>query len=143
MFHLAYYIYCPNYKTELYSKQALFILTSAIKRSIRKLVLFKIIMNMKGLCIVSGVILIAGIIPTWPYSYYILLRWAIFFSAIIAVYGFYNSKLFGWSLVFGAIAFLFNPIIPIYLTRQIWAPIDLVTGSLYFIAGFLTKKNKK
>lgn len=95
---------------------------------------------MKWLCIASGILLIAGIIPSWSYTYYILLRWAIFFSAIITAYGFYNSKLTGWALVFGAIALLFNPIIPVYLTRQIWTPIDLVTAVLYFIAAFSTKK---
>ena len=99
-------------------------------------------MNMKGLCIVSGIILIAGIIPSWPYDYYVLLRWAIFFSALITAYGFYNSKLTGWTLVFGAIAFLFNPIIPVYLTRQIWTPIDLVAGVLYFLAAFSSKEKK-
>ena len=97
-------------------------------------------MNMKWLCIASGIILIAAIIPSWPYNYYVFLRWAIFISAIITAYGFYNSKLTGWTLVFGAVAILFNPIIPVYLTRQIWTPIDLVAGILYFIAGFSTKK---
>lgn len=97
-------------------------------------------MNMKWLCIASGIILIAGIIPYWPYDYYVLLRIAIFISAIITAIGFYNSKLTGWVLVFGAIAFLFNPKTTVYLTRQIWTPIDLVAGILYFIAGFSVKK---
>lgn len=95
---------------------------------------------MKWLCVASGIILIAAIIPSWPYDYYVLLRWAILISAIITAYGFYNSKLTGWALAFGALAILFNPIIPVYLTRQIWTPIDLIAGILYFIAGFSVKK---
>ncbi|HVT01120.1 MAG TPA: DUF6804 family protein [Patescibacteria group bacterium] len=97
-------------------------------------------MNIKWLCIASGIILILAIIPTWPYSYYVLLRWAIFISSLIVAYGFYISKVTGWALVFGAIAFLFNPIFPVYLTRQTWAPIDLISAVLFFIAGFSKKK---
>jgi len=97
-------------------------------------------MNIKWLCVASGVILILAIVPTWPYSYYILLRWAIFISSIIVAAGFYNSKITGWALVFGAIAFLFNPIFPVYLNRQTWTPIDLVSAILFFIAGFSKKK---
>lgn len=97
-------------------------------------------MNIKLLCVASGVILILAIVPNWAYSYYILLRWAIFVSSIIVAYGFYKSKITGWALVFGAIAFLFNPIFPVYLTRQTWTPIDLISATLFFIAGFSNKK---
>ncbi len=97
-------------------------------------------MNIKWLCVASGVILILAIIPTWPYSYYVLLRWAIFITSIIVAIGFYNSKVTGWAWVFGAIAFLFNPLFPIYLTRTTWTPIDLISAVLFFIAGFSKKK---
>lgn len=97
-------------------------------------------MNLKWLCIASGIILLLAIIPTWPYGYYILLRWAIFTSSILVAVGFYNSKLTGWSLIFGGIAFLFNPIFPIYLSRQMWTPIDLLSAVLFFIAAYSKRK---
>lgn len=97
-------------------------------------------MKIKWLSVASGIILLLAIVPSWPYSYYILLRWAIFISSMIVAYRFYNSKGTGWALAFGAVAFLFNPIFPIYLTRQTWAPIDLVSAVLFFIAGFSKKK---
>jgi hypothetical protein len=97
-------------------------------------------MNIKLLCVASGIILLLAIVLSWPYSYYILLRWAIFASSIIVAIGFYNSKVTGWALVFGAVAFLFNPIFPVYLTRQTWTPIDLISAVLFFIAGFSKKK---
>lgn len=97
-------------------------------------------MNIKWLCIASGVILLLAIIPTWPYEYYILLRWVIFASSILVAYSFYKSKLTGWALVFGAIAYLFNPIFPIFLSRQMWTPIDLISAVLFFIAAYSKKK---
>lgn len=100
-------------------------------------------MNVKWLCIASGVGLVLAIIPTWPYGYYILLRWGIFISSIIVAYTFYNSKLPAWTFIFGAIAFLFNPIFPIHLTRATWTPIDLIGASLFFLAGYSVKKEKR
>lgn len=97
---------------------------------------------MKWLAIASGIALILAIIPSWPYDYYIFLRWFVFISSIIIAYGFYKSKLTGWTLVFGAIAFLFNPIFPIYLSRSSWTPIDLITSILYFTSAFSVKNNK-
>jgi hypothetical protein len=97
-------------------------------------------MNIRWLCIASGIILMLAIIPSWEYSYYILLRWAIFISSIIVAIGFYNSKITGWALVFGAIAFLFNPIFPVYLSRQMWTPIDFISAVLFFIAAYSKKK---
>lgn len=95
---------------------------------------------MKWICIVSGILLALGILQ-WPYGYYILLRWLIFGSAALVAIGFYNSKFTGWALAFGVIAFLFNPMVPVYLTRQTWVSIDLICSVLFFIAGF-AKKSK-
>ncbi len=100
-------------------------------------------MNMKGLCVVSGIVLLLAILPTWPYSYYILLRWFIFVASIIVAYGFYKSKLTGWALVFGAVAFLFNPLFPVYLNRNTWTPIDFVAAILFFLAAYSNKKAER
>ena len=40
-----------------------------------------------------------------------------------------------WALwTFGLVALLFNPLIPIYLTRELWVPIDLLTAILFVVA---------
>jgi len=95
-------------------------------------------MNIKWLCISSGLLLFLAILY-WPYAYYVLLRWVIFISASIVAYSFYKSKFPAWVLTFGGIAFLFNPIYPVYLTREIWAPIDLISAVLFFRVAFLKK----
>lgn len=97
-------------------------------------------MNIKWLCIASGVLLLLAIPSGWPYDFYILLRWVISISSIIVAYGFYKSKLTAWTFIFGAVAFLFNPIMPIYLNKSSWILIDFVSAGLFFLAGYSTKK---
>jgi len=97
-------------------------------------------MNIKWLSIISGVLLLLAILPGWPSSFYILLRWAIFISSIIVAYGFYKSKITAWIFIFGAVAFLFNPIAPMYLGKSTWVIFDFIGAILFFVAGFSKKK---
>ena len=98
-------------------------------------------MNTKWLGVVSGVMLLLAI-PTWPYAYYIFLRWFIAASSIIVAYGFYKSELKGLTLVFGAIALLFNPIIPFYMSKSTWIPIDFVSAILFLVTAYVPKNEK-
>lgn len=91
-------------------------------------------MNMKWLCIVAGALLLLAIPTGWPSSFYVLLRWFIFIASAIVAYGFYTSKISAWALVFGAVAFLFNPIAPIYLGKSTWVIFDFISAILFFIA---------
>jgi hypothetical protein len=97
-------------------------------------------MNIKWLCLASGILLLLGIPTGWPDSYYILLRWAILISSAVVAYGFYKSKLKGWALVFGAIAILFNPIMPFYLNKSTWVILDFIGACLFFVAGYSVRK---
>ncbi len=96
-------------------------------------------MNIKWLCIASGIALLLAILD-WPYAYYIFLRWAISISSTIVAYNFYNSKLQGWALVFAGVAFLFNPILPIYQAKSTWVFFDFIIAMLFFMAAFSTKR---
>ncbi|MDP2638163.1 MAG: hypothetical protein Q8P26_03825 [Candidatus Levybacteria bacterium] len=89
---------------------------------------------MRWLCIVSGIVLLLAIPTGWPYSFYILLRWAIFISSIIVAYGFYKSNILAWAFIFGAVAFIFNPIAPLYLGKSTWVIFDFIGAALFFLA---------
>lgn len=99
-------------------------------------------MNIKWPSIISGVLLLLGILNGWPYTYYILLRWIVCSSAIFNALGFYKSKLTGWVFVLGAIAFLFNPIFPVYMNKSSWVGIDLVAAIVFFLAALSVKSKK-
>lgn len=100
-------------------------------------------MNIKWLCIISGGLLIMAIPTGWPYDFYILLRWVISIFSIIVAYNFYTSKRQAWVLIFGAVAFLFNPILPVYLSKSSWVIFDFIVAIIFFIAAHLYKEVKK
>lgn len=100
-------------------------------------------MNIKWLGIITAVLLLLAI-PSgwWPYGYCVFLRWVVCFSSAIISYNFYKSKLSGWTFTFAGIAFLFNPIAPIYLDKSSWVLIDLVAVVLFFYISLFMQKNE-
>lgn len=80
----------------------------------------------------TAAMLAAAVLP-WPYGYYSLLRvvatGVFIFASIFAFRG--RSPGHGFALL--VLAALFNPVAPIYLTRALWAPIDL-GAAIYLIA---------
>jgi hypothetical protein len=81
--------------------------------------------------IASALLLLAT--ERMPYGYYTLTR---IVSCSLAVYFAYV----GWdggalsrvlSTIFGIVAVLFNPILPIYLSRRTWYPIDISVAVVF------------
>ena len=69
-----------------------------------------------------------------PYLYYRFLR---LFTFIVSGYGLYQSvkikdKLFSW--LFGIIAFIFNPIFPLYFNKGLWHIIDVISGLILLVS---------
>ena len=73
----------------------------------------------------AGMLLIA-LLPM-PYGFYTALRIVVCIAACYLVYFEYGraSRVSGWLVFLIALAIVFNPVIPIYLAREIWAPIDV------------------
>jgi len=97
-------------------------------------------MEMKSICIVCGILLLLAIPSWWPYGFYILLRWIMCAVSVYVAYGFYKSKLSGWSLIFCILALVFNPIVPVYLNKVSWIPIDLFGAVLFFVVAYSIKR---
>ena len=87
--------------------------------------------------IVPAVALIVALADL-PYGYYTLLRITVTICAGVIIYIAYQScgTLTPSIIFFGGITLLFNPIAPVHLTREIWAPIDIATA-IVFIAHFV------
>lgn len=77
--------------------------------------------------------LIIAIPKGLPYGYYVLLRWIMCgLSAYIAYLNIEKqNRFFSWA--FGILAVIFNPIIPLYLGKDIWVIIDLIAILLFFL----------
>ena len=100
-------------------------------------------MSLKNVCITCGILLLLAIPSWWPYGFYTLLRWVICAASIYVAYGFYKSKVIGWAFIFGAVAFIFNPIFPIYLNKSSWVGIDFISSILFFMSAYSTKSHGK
>lgn len=77
-----------------------------------------------------------------PYGYYHFLRLVIFFSSLFILYAHQKCGYrFEWVLLFIVIALLFNPILPVFLDKEIWSfinPIVSISYILHFV--FFRKK---
>lgn len=83
-------------------------------------------MNNKLFWFIPAALLFLGVFSL-PYGYYMLLRVIVFVSALYLISQNKNE----WLYIFLGIAILFNPILPIYLSKTIWIPIDIAVGILY------------
>lgn len=81
--------------------------------------------------VIAAVMLLAAL-ARWPYGYYVLLRWVVCASAIfVLLIGALYKNEEVWP--FAVVGVLFNPLVPIHLTREIWAVLD-VGAAVVFLA---------
>ena len=88
----------------------------------------------------AGALLLA-LLP-WPYSYYTLLRFVVCGAAAYLAYRDFEDtqRASAWVFVLGALAVLFNPLIPVYLSREMWAPIDVGASILLVVHWLRTRR---
>lgn len=83
---------------------------------------------------ILSIFMLFGAIAEWPYGYYILLRWITCITSILVAIQAFEKNIDWAKVVFIVIAILFNPLAPIYLSRSIWIPLDIVTAILFIFA---------
>jgi len=69
------------------------------------------------------------------YGVYQLSRWAL---CAAAIYGVMNLKS-GWQWILGGVALLFNPILPIHSSRDVWQAVDGLAAGVFLASGFSRK----
>lgn len=77
----------------------------------------------------AAVMLLLALLP-WPYGYYQLLRVVICIASCIITWQVFRAKRTGWMVI---MTILFNPIAPIFLTRDVWALVDII-AAIVFVA---------
>lgn len=90
-------------------------------------------MNLKTAQLIAIAMLLLALLPM-PYGYYTLLRIAICAFSVYLVYRIWQKNIQLWLWIFIIIAILFNPIIPIYLSRGLWALIDITVAVVFFVS---------
>ena len=87
--------------------------------------------------------MLLGALADWPYGYYQLLRFVTCGVGVYVAYTAYSWQKMWAVWLFGFIALLFNPLIPIYLSREIWQPIDFICAVLFIVMAFILKRPVK
>jgi hypothetical protein len=88
---------------------------------------------------IASIFLLLALLDGWQYGFFTILRFVVFFTTAHVAYLAYKEQKEGWVWFMGAIAVLFNPFIPIYLTREVWVVIDGVIGTLLITSIFAFK----
>jgi hypothetical protein len=91
--------------------------------------------------VVAIVSLVLGIPPIWPYGYYVLLRLIVCGVAVYGAMQANSQQRMGWVWALGTTAVLFNPLIPVHLTKDAWVLIDLIAAILLGIAMSVLHQN--
>ncbi|MFA5158006.1 MAG: DUF6804 family protein [Patescibacteria group bacterium] len=78
-----------------------------------------------------------------PYGYYQFLRIAIFIVGIIFAYKAYANKqeISFWACVYGLSALIWNPIFPIYMSKEVWSIFNVAVGMIYIVSIFKDKES--
>jgi len=93
--------------------------------------------------IISVVFLFLAMIEGWPYGFFTLLRLVVSGTTAYLTWLAYRIEKQTWSWIFGFIALVFNPLIPLHLGRGLWKVIDLLVGVFLFISVFAFKLPKE
>jgi len=83
--------------------------------------------------VVSISMLLMAALESWPYGFYQLLRIVVTGSAAYVALQTAGQRQF-WPWIMGAIAILFNPLLPISFARNDWQPIDFVVAVIFIVA---------
>jgi len=68
-----------------------------------------------------------------PYGYYTFLRLVVTLGAALLSWLEFSGarRLTVWATIFGLVALLFNPLVPVHLYRDVWAILDITTAIVF------------
>ena len=79
--------------------------------------------------LIAAITLLWALLPN-PYGFYMLVRLIVFGVCGYTAFRYAKHDDSGMAWLFGVIAIAYNPLLPVFLTRAIWMPVDLVTAGL-------------
>ena len=88
--------------------------------------------------LVAAVMLVFAAVERQSYSFYTLLRWICCAVFAYSAFAAHQKNRMPWVWIFGLLAVLFNPILPLHLQRDTWQILDwgaigvIVIGAIFF-----------
>lgn len=94
---------------------------------------------------IIAILLLLWALARHPYSYYQILRWFICGLTAYSAYLTYEANNKIWAWIFGIIAILYNPIAPIYFSKNTWSYLNVTVAIIISLSIFkmgITDKTK-
>lgn len=93
--------------------------------------------------LVPAAALLLALLPL-PYGFYTFLRLAVCGAAALLAYREWaaGGTVTVWMVVLGALALLFNPLVPVHLSREAWAPIDVGAALLFVVHWWWVRRRR-
>ena len=92
--------------------------------------------------LIAAIMLVAAL-ADWPYGYYQLLRFVTCGVAAYIAYLAYQRQKMWAAWLFGLIAVLFNPLIPVHLNREAWAIIDCTCAMVFVSSALFPRRTQQ
>jgi len=89
--------------------------------------------------VIAIAMLLWALVPVNPYGYYIVLRFAICGILIYLAFRARELEKSTWIWLFAISAIVYNPLIRVHLTREIWSVVNVATIVLFAWAIFALK----
>jgi hypothetical protein len=93
-------------------------------------------------CYASAVILFWAVIRGGDYSFFLILRIVVTATFILVALKSWIRKRYIILIPAGLLAVLFNPLIPIYMSRELWVVIDAIVLGVLVLFGILMRNRK-
>ena len=98
-------------------------------------------LTVASVAVIAAVMLLIALAKL-PYGYYKLLRWVTCAAAVVVALSAHAWGKTWVAVPFGLIALLFNPLIPIHLSREIWRPIDIGAAALFLVSTVIVRPRR-
>lgn len=97
--------------------------------------------SIKLFFLIPAILLFIAPLISFPYGFYTLLRIIVTLTSAVIIYQSYKiNRINEHLIIFLFILILYNPLIPIYLSREVWLPINFATSVIYLYTLFKIKK---
>ncbi len=100
-------------------------------------------MYLKPLNVVAAIALLLAIPTFWPYGYFVFLLILVTGVSLYNVSLSHRNNKRSWVIVMIVVAILFNPLIPIYLEKELWIFIDVLAAGILLFASYSIPKSEK
>jgi hypothetical protein len=91
----------------------------------------------------AAALLLIAVGRNHPYDFYTIMRWVVCGVCTYGAFVEFERSRPTWAWLFVIVAVAFNPIAPVRLSRETWAPIDVLAAGILVASVIATRKQSR